>query len=327
MPSSRSSNIRPPIYEDFAWRPLRAADASAMARLVTILGRQNGMSGLETAEDFAAYLADPLLDAAHNSLAAANSTGILALGWAMPDPDTSGQTRIDLWLDVNPAYRRRWLDRFLLRWLEIRARQICRERDAIGPAWMNIPSEWELTERIALIESAGFEPRHSEQTMRLALAHPQPEPALPAGIALLPWTPQRDDLMRRTFNAAFADRPGARVVSAESWRRYYTGGSSFIAQASFIALAGEEGVGLVRSLTGGQPGEGEIAHIAIRQDWRRRGLAGALLDAALQHFQARGLKTAMLRVSLENAPAIAFYEQRGFVVSGGYTSYRKDIAR
>jgi hypothetical protein len=37
----------------------------------------------------------------HNSLAAANSTGILALGWAMPDPDTSGQTRIDLWLDVN----------------------------------------------------------------------------------------------------------------------------------------------------------------------------------------------------------------------------------
>ncbi len=327
MPSDRSSNLRPPIYEDFAWRPLSAADAPAMARLVTILGRQNGMSGVETAEDFAAYLADPLLDAAHNSLAAANSAGILALGWAMPDPDTHDQTRIDLWLDVNPAYRRRWLDRFLLRWLEIRARHICQERDAIGPCWMNIPSEWDLAHRIALIEAAGFQPRHSEQTMRLSLIPPQPEPALPAGITLQPWTPEHDDLMRQTFNAAFADRPGARIVGEESWRRSYTGGSGFIPQASFIALAGKEGVGLVRSLIGGRPGEGEIAHIAVRQDWRRRGLAGALLGAALRVFRARGLDTAMLRVSLENKPAIAFYESRGFTVSGGYTSYRKDIPR
>ena len=316
----------PPAYEDLIWRPLWPADVSAIHRLISAIGKENGVSPVGSTDDYAAYFTDSATDSGQDSLAAVTPNGaVVALGWAMPNPDYRDELRIDLWVDVYPAFRHRWLDRFLLEWLAARADQI-RATQANGrPCWMNVPSDWQERGRMALIESLGYTARHSEQIMERDLSQPIPAVALPEGIRLAPWTPTRNELLRQTFNACFADRTGGRAVNAESWAIHFSGANLAPAE-TLIALAGKQGVGLTRALiSADDPTRGEIGHIAVLEAWRRRGLGAALLATVLRGFQARGLQTAFLSVALDNAPAIAAYEKIGFVTTSGYTSYSKTV--
>jgi [ribosomal protein S18]-alanine N-acetyltransferase len=67
--------------------------------------------------------------------------------------------------------------------------------------------------------------------------------------------------------------------------------------------------------------EGEILNIAVRPDFRRKGIASALLRAVLDEF----LSSPVLRVFLElresNLPARELYQRHGFVPSGRRKGY------
>ena len=165
----------PPAYEDLIWRPLWPADVSAIYRLISAIGKENGVSPVGSTADYAAYFTDSATNSGQDSLAAVTPNGaVVALGWAMPNPDYRDELRIDLWVDVYPAYRHRWLDRFLLEWLAARADQI-RATQANGrPCWMNVPSDWQERGRMALIESSGVHgpPQRANHGARPGPAHP-----------------------------------------------------------------------------------------------------------------------------------------------------------
>lgn len=314
----------PPTVPDAIWRALNPADAPAVATLVQALGLENGISPPEDAAYYAGMLADPDADPARNALGLFGADGALgALAWVSLDPDTRDSRRLDLWVDARPE-NTTLLD-FLLGWVEARASQIAAALPPGKRVWANIPTAWSQPDRIARYEAAGFTARHSERFMALDLTAPLPPVNVPDGITLAPWTPARDDLMRETFNAAFADRPGARVASAATWSRYLTGGG-FNPTLSFLALANDTGVGMIRSLSySTRPAEAEIGHVAVVAAWRRRGIGRALLLRALHAMQAAGMVSATLSVSLDNAPAQATYEALGFATYGGYTSYSKTL--
>jgi len=64
-----------------------------------------------------------------------------------------------------------------------------------------------------------------------------------------------------------------------------------------------------------------VRHVAtlgmsVRADWRRKGVGRALLTDALAWAPSAGIKRVELYVYARNAPAIALYEQLGFVVEG-----------
>jgi ribosomal-protein-alanine N-acetyltransferase len=67
--------------------------------------------------------------------------------------------------------------------------------------------------------------------------------------------------------------------------------------------------------------EAEILNIAVRPDFRRKGVASALLLGALDAFQ----RSAVIRVFLElresNLPARTLYERHGFIRTGRRNSY------
>lgn len=68
---------------------------------------------------------------------------------------------------------------------------------------------------------------------------------------------------------------------------------------------------------------GEIAQIAVRPDWRRRGLAGGLLNRVMRGFRDLGLEDALLSVDVSNGRAIRVYERAGFGTVKQYTSFKK----
>ena len=67
--------------------------------------------------------------------------------------------------------------------------------------------------------------------------------------------------------------------------------------------------------------EGYISNVAVRPDFRRRGVAEALLRALEERARALRLSFLTLEVRAGNAAAVALYEKRGYRVVGRRKNY------
>jgi ribosomal-protein-alanine N-acetyltransferase len=67
--------------------------------------------------------------------------------------------------------------------------------------------------------------------------------------------------------------------------------------------------------------EAEILNIAVDHDFRRKGVASALLLAALDKFRQSAIARVFLELRESNLPARALYERHGFVFAGRRKSY------
>ena len=70
--------------------------------------------------------------------------------------------------------------------------------------------------------------------------------------------------------------------------------------------------------------EAEILNIAVHRDFRRKGVATALLLAALDKFRSSAIARVFLELRESNRPARALYERHGFVFSGRRKAYYRD---
>lgn len=69
-----------------------------------------------------------------------------------------------------------------------------------------------------------------------------------------------------------------------------------------------------------RPGAWQIANVAVHPDFRRRGIAKQLVEAAIDHATARGGETMSLQVRDEN-PAAVLYERLSFKRQGAVTRW------
>lgn len=58
--------------------------------------------------------------------------------------------------------------------------------------------------------------------------------------------------------------------------------------------------------------EGEIYLVAVKEEYRRKGVASAMLDEIFSRFGNRGVKKVFLEVRKSNLPALHCYERAGF---------------
>jgi ribosomal-protein-alanine N-acetyltransferase len=76
-------------------------------------------------------------------------------------------------------------------------------------------------------------------------------------------------------------------------------------------------------------GEGEITNVAVAADFRRRGIARALIMELVARATECGVSRIVLEVRVSNHPAIALYEQMGFCRVGtrrGFYDFPKEDA-
>ena len=84
-----------------------------------------------------------------------------------------------------------------------------------------------------------------------------------------------------------------------------------------VFLVAEEGgrvagyIGMYLSLE-----EGEITNVAVAPEFRRRGIADALLTEIKREAAERGVTSLVLEVRVSNQNAIRLYEKHGFVSCG-----------
>ena len=89
-----------------------------------------------------------------------------------------------------------------------------------------------------------------------------------------------------------------------------------------VAMEGDALVGYVGSQS--VLGESDMMNIAVHPEYRRKGIAEALVQALVTGLSEKGNHSLMLEVRVSNAPAIALYEKLGFHQVGRRPNYYRN---
>lgn len=136
----------------------------------------------------------------------------------------------------------------------------------------------------------------------------------PIQYKLVPMSPDNVDEIAEIERACFS-HPWTRQMLLEELDNL---------SASFIAAQAEDGTILGYAGLTVVLDEGYINNIAVREEYRRQGVASALLDVFVRFAQANQLAFLTLEVRASNAAAIALYEKHGFEQAGRRKHYYED---
>jgi ribosomal protein S18 acetylase RimI-like enzyme len=152
----------------------------------------------------------------------------------------------------------------------------------------------------------------------LAEARPLPEPAWPEGISVRSADLERD---ARAIHAAemdfFSDHYGFTPNPFDEWWHFRTRFFEPEPELWILAMDGNEiaGMALCASQRAGQPDLGWVSTLGVRRDWRRRGLALAILHHAFRLLDERGKQRVGLGVDAQSLTgATRLYEKAGMHV-------------
>ena len=89
-----------------------------------------------------------------------------------------------------------------------------------------------------------------------------------------------------------------------------------------VALDGATVAGYIGSQS--VEGEADMMNVAVHPDYRRKGIARELVTGLVAALADKGVHSLALEVRASNAPAIALYQQLGFVQVGRRPNYYRN---
>jgi len=217
-------------------------------------------------------------------------------------------------------------------WLMRLAEERVRTRSELEPAALRVARFADNRPAERLFVALGYGLVRTFWMMRIALDGPQPPARVPDGIVIRTFEPGRDELPTYTALAeGFAEHWGGPFGSFEEWRHLLVEGegSGFDPSLWFLATDGDEVVGAAgcRGRSPRSEDTAEVAELAVRRPWRRRGIALALLHSAFGEFHRRGIPRAELGVDAENATgATHLYERAGMHVALSWEFWEKQLS-
>lgn len=303
------------------WRHLDAdRDVDAYVRLLEASRTADRGAEVTTAEIARRALTDPLAPPATNVVGLADGDGCL-LGMARVEERLQGDSsrRAFVWGTTHPAYRGLGIGTTLAGWAVSRAAEVLRAAPADLPRYVETFLDAPLEDARQVYERLGLRAVRWYADMQRDLSETlPPRPAL-GSVRIVPYAAAEPAAIRAAHNEAFADHWGSEPIPEDTWTRDVTTSPGFRPDLSFVAMDGDEVAGYsidwVAEADWAATGvrDGWIGTLGVRRAWRKRGLATALLVAALEAFRAAGLEAATLGVDMENPTgAVGIYERVGF---------------
>ncbi|MBN1430573.1 MAG: GNAT family N-acetyltransferase [Anaerolineae bacterium] len=230
---------------------------------------------------------------------------------------------------VHPDYHRRGIGTRLLQRADDRHRERARQELKLSmPIECTRHSRDTNTSTIALLEAEGYQVIRVTWFMRISLETPIDPPPLPDGISLRPFNIERDGHAVYEAQAdIFKDNWGFTKLPFDVWS-HFSFGTHLDESLWLVAMDGDRIVGLSLCSPWGEhePDLGWIASVGVRTDWRKRGLASALLRRSFHILREHGFAAAGLDVDSENQTnAVALYERAGMHVYRRYLIFHKTL--
>lgn len=307
-------------------RPASVEDAAQIAELMNAVTVAEIGLPWTTADEVRNVLTSPGRDPALPDILLLGTDGV-PVGHLTFDV-VSDPLQIEQIAAVRPELWGKGLNAWLLRLGEERAR----ERSAGVGGALRVARFTGNEPAGRLFEALGYACVRTFWLMRIDLGDALSRPAVPGvpeGIGIRTFEPGDEVSTHAALAEGFAGHWGYRFPSFEEWRHEELGeGSSFDPGLWFLATEGEEVVGaaLCRSSSPRSEDTAVVGDLAVREPWRRRGIALALLRTAFAELHRRGIPRAELMVDAENPTgATRLYERAGMREALSWEFWEKPI--
>lgn len=230
-----------------------------------------------------------------------------------------------------PTWRGQGVGRAMVRAGEHRLRTIATMQQHNGARFLEAVAYNTQPRAEELFLSEGYTPARHFFDMVRPLADAVPAAPLPPGLEVRPVEPAHYRPIWVAMREAFAGGWGNPLFGEADYTRWQTD-AEFQPERWQVAWDGEQIAGMVLNFidhddnTRHARQRGHTEDISVRQPWRRRGLARALILRSLALLQAAGLTEAALTVDADNFPALELYEHLDYRPVRRFTGYRKDLA-
>ncbi len=323
----------PALPEGHTARPMRPDDVAVLAELLEAAEVLDDTGEHESPEDLAAWWVNELVDLDRDTRVVLDRDDRV-VGYAATIAPPTFRDAYAVYLEgrVHPDSRGRGIGRGLLAWQLDRGTELHAERhpEALGRLTARVPTTMPALE--SLLRRAGLRQTRWYADMERSLTDLPPVRPVD-GVELVPFGWDRDDEVRRAHNAAFTEHHGSSERDAASWQVMFTGQPSFRPDLSVLAVQDGAVVGYALAYVS----EAAVEVTGVRETWfgqigvlpavRGRGLATAVITAALRAAAAADCGTAGLEVDTENVTgAFGLYEALGFTRRRTLASWTRDLA-
>lgn len=259
----------------------------------------------------------------------ARDIGYSRLGWYSSNADTRLYYQVSF---LRPEYRGRDYWQQMVIQNERRLREEGQKHASIPQQFFQAWATDQQKDWIAVLESTGYQVVRRFNNMVFDLRE-VPDHPLPAGFEIRPVRPED---MRSIWEAQKEMNEGLFENVVEDWLddQFPTWLEDPERDARLWQVAWEGGhlAGMVlarmddREDEPGKPKRGYTEHIFVRPQWRKRGLASALIARSLRVLQEQGLQEAELGVDAENeSAAFQLYQRIGYKTVTVDTWFRKKM--
>jgi mycothiol synthase len=225
---------------------------------------------------------------------------------------------------VHPEHQGRGIGTGLVEWVERRAREQITAGAAAGKLVQHVLGGHSPAR--ALLERHGYREGTYTWRMDMEMGEPPPEPDWPPGIGVRTFDPDRDAAeVHELVQRAFAEGWEHEDVPFDEWKNFMMGRDTFDPSLWFLAVDGDRIVGT--ALSPSYPDIAWIRQVAVRREYRGRGIGRALLLHAMREFYRRGWRRAGLTVEAENRTgARRLYESVGMRTRYEFIHMEKPLA-
>lgn len=319
--------------ESLTWRPLTGEDAKASADLLNAMETVDKIGQNYTEEDTLQELVDPYTDLERASLAAFDGDVMVGYMKTRFKPSAEQVHRVFVDGGVHPDYRRRGVGTALLEAGVAGAKVVHALHHPAKKLVVDIHKGEHIAGVAELCRAQGFAPVRYFQFMEHPLGDAIPGAAIPGGLRVEPWSEGNDEDFRSVRNESYQDYWGSVPMPVDLWKNKITN-QTFKPEVSFLLrdVATGAAVGMLVTMywaadtaaTGIR--DAHFMLIGTLRDYRRRGVAGALMGYALRAAADQGYDRASLSVDSANlSGAFGVFEKAGFTPKMRYVRWALEV--
>jgi mycothiol synthase len=266
-------------------------------------------------EAFRQLFGIPGFDPEHNTFLIFAADGELA-GYGDSDEQIE-EGAVTTFGRIHPDHLGKGLGGWLFRRLETRAVEIAAER----PLALRATALELDTRAIRLFEMLGYSHVRDFWHMERSLED-LPQIAAPPGVTIRTFREGDARSFHRIEVESFRGQWGTSPLPFEDWAKLHLQGEGFSRELWFIAECDGRDAGIVACRRGDK--DGWVASLGVLEEFRGRGIGGALLRHVFHMFRAHGYRTVALNVDSNNPTgATKLYEAQGMRVRRRWAVYDK----
>ena len=310
--------MRPP--EAYTARAPTRADTNELERLFVAVDEAEGVEPIYLEQELQDAWRRPDFVIERDSVSVVATDGSIA---AYGHVETRAAEDIVQLGWVHPHHWRKGLGTYLVRDLERRARARAAEDKVQFKQLVNIASATDpAIGEILGREGYSLVRRFWQMALDLEDWVAPPFPELDH-VSLRVMDASETDAVYGVLAEAFIDHFGP-WPSREEWTAEMLGSETYDPTTWFVAESDGRMVGALTADL--RSGTGHIVDLGVRKDWRKRGIARALMQLSFENFRRRGVTRVSLGVDSESQTgATRLYESLGMTKTRGFDFYVKPL--